>query len=67
MALSSLVNSLIHDKFKEYVIEKIIGNNNKIDDKRGCKFSVLPNIASVFADTKFYSISKHYYKYRETR
>ena len=26
---------------------------------------MLPNIASVFADTQFYSNNKHYYKYRE--
>ena len=32
--ISSLVNSLIHDKFKEYVVAKIIENNNKTDDKR---------------------------------
>ena len=66
MALSNSVNSLIHDRFKEYVVEKIIGNNNKVDDKWGYKISVLLKIASVFSDTKFYSSNKHYYKYRET-
>ena len=52
---SNIVNSLIGDKFKQFVVDKIVENNRKIDEIKGNKFELLPKIASVFADTKFVS------------
>ena len=50
-----LVNSLIQDKFRQFVNEKIIENNKRSDDIKGNKFAVLPLMAKAFADTKFIS------------
>ena len=47
------MNSLINDKFKQFVVDKIVENNRRIDEIKGNKFEVLPKIASIFADTKF--------------
>ena len=52
---SSIVNSFINDKFKQFVVDKIIENNKRIDEIKGIKFEVLPKIASIFADIKFVS------------
>ena len=55
MVLVCLVNSLIHDKFKQFVNEKVIENNRRIDDIKGNKFCVLPFMAKVFSETNFTS------------
>ena len=49
------MNSLFNDKFKQFVVDKIVENNRRIDEIKGNKFEVLPKIASIFADTKFVS------------
>ena len=49
------MNSLINDKFKQFVVDKIDENNRRIDEIKENKFEVLPKIASIFADTKFVS------------
>ena len=54
-SFNHLVNSLIHDTFKQFVDEKVAESNNKIDNIKGNKFSVLPTMAKIFADTKFES------------
>ena len=51
----SIVNSLIQDRFKQFVDGKLTESNDKIDKKHENKFSVLPVMAKVFAETKFIS------------
>ena len=53
--LITIVNSLLKDRFKQFVREKIAENNNRVDDKNGNKFPVLPAIAKAFADSEFVS------------
>ena len=51
----SIINSLIQDRFKQFVDGKLTETNEKIDKKHENKFSVLPVMAKVFAETKFIS------------
>ena len=39
------MNSLIQQKFSEFIITNIMKNNDKVEDNRGYKFEVLPKIA----------------------
>ena len=51
----NMVYSLLGDEFKQYIENKIVESNNKIDNMKGNKFSVLTSMAKVFAETKFNS------------
>ena len=50
-----LVNSLITDKFRQFVNDRIVECNEKVDEKRGNKFPVLATMAKIFKDTKLVS------------
>ena len=53
--LFNIFYSLLGNRFKQFVNNKIVESNNKLDDRKGSKFSVLPSMAKVFAESKFIS------------
>ena len=54
--LFNIVYSLLGDRFKQFVNNKIMESNNKLDDRKGNKFSVLPSMAKVFADSNLFLV-----------
>ena len=46
---------MIHDKFSQFVNDKIVEWNSKNDEKRGNKFPVLSSMAKILKDTTLVS------------
>ena len=46
---------MIHDKFSQFVNDKIVEWNSKNDEKRGNKFPVLSSMAKILKETTLVS------------